>query len=102
MFKIYKVKKLERQKIIDYMALVTRTGKIVWDDKNNELPGTIYENYINDLGKNEKNTNNFLMAMSTNKKEMVGIKEDIGELRNLKQEIMYIAPQIFNNNLKKM
>ena len=63
------------ENLIDYMALITRDNKIIWEDKNKELPGEIYNNCLNDI--------NY-----------------IEDLNQLKQEIIYIDTSIFNINSK--
>lgn len=74
--------------IIDYMALVTRNNEVIWDDKSNTLPGKVYEQHLNSY--NTSISNNSLMALKTNKKEMEG----------LKNEIIFINQELLNNTSK--
>lgn len=87
-------------KVIDYMALVTRDNNVIWDDKSKESPGNIYNKCLNDNAFIKNRENSFSVAIKTNEREMEGLKNNIQELNDLKQEIIYIHPQVFDINSK--
>lgn len=89
------------EEIIDYMALVTRYNEVIWDDKSIEKPGDVYKNYLSDFKNYSSDKNNSHLAFQTNKKEMVGLTADLDELKQLKQQVILINPQIFTTDFKK-
>lgn len=56
--------------IIDYMMLITRDGKMIWDNKSNELPGDIYSNYLNNYNYLNVMDNDPKLALNTGKNEL--------------------------------
>ena len=66
--KIYKIG--VGNKLIDYMAIVKRNNKVIWDLNSKEMPGEIFK-----LGMNEVNSvkNNSVVAENINNKEMQGL-----------------------------
>lgn len=59
------------EKIIDYMSLKTRDGKEIWNDSSKELPGMIFDKYVNNNIISINNNNN--LAIKTVKNEMIGL-----------------------------
>ena len=84
-------------KVIDSMMLVTRDGKVLWNDKSNLLPGVVYNNYINDYYYSKDFNNDPELAFDT------GIKE-LGNLINSDngQEYFYsiILPNLSKTSSK--
>lgn len=79
-----------KENLIDYMALITRDNKIIWEDKNKILPGKIYNSFLNDINYINNKDNNIILAHKTNEREMQGLRSNIEELKQLKQEMVYI------------
>lgn len=89
-----------KENIIDYMALITRDNKIIWENNSKGLPGEVYKNCLNDINYIGNNSNNLNLAYITNEREMIGLKNNIKDLKELKESIVYIYPQILNINTK--
>lgn len=86
--------------IIDYMTVVTRDNEVIWDDKSKESPGIVYKNHLNNINNYRQDDNNFSIAIETNNKEMIGLSDDIEQLKKLKQQFVFVNPQFFNINSK--
>ncbi|MBR6690234.1 MAG: zeta toxin family protein [Bacilli bacterium] len=89
-----------KENIIDYMALLTRDNKIVWEFGNSILPGDVYKECLNNMDYINNKINDSSYAFITNKKELEGISRNIAELNKLKSEIVYVDSRIFNINNK--
>ena len=72
--------------IIDYMALISRDGKVVWDDKSKSNPKDIYEEYLNNPELSKDIKNDFTLSYKSNLKEMEG----------LNQQVVLVVPEILN------
>ena len=82
--------------LIDYMCLVTRNNEVIWDNKtSNKKPGEVYNVYINNVLNNDIQ-NDFSIALKTNYNEMMGLRKKIDKLEQVKKEIIYFNPHIFN------
>lgn len=81
--------------IVDHLVLVSRDGKIIWDDKSKKMPGDIYKEYINmsDLKKGVKNDPN--ISMENNEKELSIILDD--DNNDLADETTYIYSVVMPN-----
>lgn len=92
-----------KNNLIDSMLLITRDGKVIWNDKTKELPGNVFKNYVNDYNYSKHIQNNPAISIKTNKNEMKGLEDKIKELEYLKNEVIYtgIYPEYVNNNVVK-
>lgn len=92
-----------KNNLIDSMLLITRDGKVIWNDKSKELPGNVFKNYVNDYNYSKHVQNNPAISIKTNKNEMKGLEDKIKELEYLKNEVIYtgIYPEYVNNNVVK-
>ena len=77
-----------KKNLINYMALVTRNNKIIWDIKHSKLPGEVYKNVLNNDNYIKNQDNNYFMALKTSSKEIE--KLNIDELKELKEEYVLI------------
>lgn len=85
-----------KENFIDYMAIITRDNKIIWEDKNRISPRVIYSNCLNVANYINEINNNMFFAYKTNKRELQGLTNKINDLERLKQEIIYMNPSVFN------
>lgn len=92
-----------KNNLIDSMLLITRDGKVIWNDKTKKLPGNVFKNYVNDYNYSKHVQNNLAISIKTNKNEMKGLEDKIKELEYLKNEVIYtgIYPEYVNNNVVK-
>ena len=60
-------------KIVDYMVLINRGGEILWSDNMKELPGMIFDNYVNVRDNMNLHMNNANFAVQSNFMESVGL-----------------------------
>lgn len=88
--------------LIDSMLLITRDGKVIWNDKSNIMPGIVFDKYINDYNYSKNIQNNPSIAIKANKNEMKGLEDKIKELNNLKNEIIYASVISTNINNSKI
>lgn len=78
--------------IIDYMAIISRKGNVLWDCHHKGKPGDVYEEQ---LSKNKtQGTNDELKAITNNMKEMVGILHQKEQLNQIKDIVL-----LYNQNL---
>lgn len=76
--------------IIDYMSIVDRRNNEIWNNNYNELPGTIFKN---NLEKDNTKSNDEILSIKTNKREMIGLRQQIESLKS----IMILNPEIVSN-----
>lgn len=62
--------------LIDYMALVTRNGDLLWDDKDLENPSVIFSDYVNN-SKFTKEKNDPIISFNNSKKEISEVERRI-------------------------
>ena len=79
-----------KENIIDYMAIVTRDGKIKWDNKEQTRPGVVYNNLLHSSD-NDYVKNNADISLKTNETEMIGLNKELEELKQLKDNILYYS-----------
>lgn len=65
-----------KDKVVDYLVLVSRSGKVLWDDKSKKMPGDVYRECVNtyDIENVVKNDPN--ISKENSKKELSLILED--------------------------
>ncbi len=81
------------ENIIDYMCIVDRKNNELWNNNHIELPGKIFKN---NLENDNTKSNNELLSIKTNKEEMIGLKEQIQEIENLKS-IIILNPEVISD-----
>lgn len=59
-----------KEKLIDYMAIVKRDNKVIWDLNSKEMPGDVFKLGLYDINKGQ---NNLMVADDINQKEMIGL-----------------------------
>ena len=70
--------------IVDYMAIVSRDGKTLWDNNHKEKPGVLYEKKLSEERTLEYNDK--FKAIVGNDKEMIGLelsKERLNEIKDI-------------------
>lgn len=65
-----------KNETIDYMALITRDGNLVWDDKSNEMPGKVFNDYLNHY-KHIQEKNDPTVSFNNSKKEISRLEQRI-------------------------
>ncbi len=75
--------------LIDYMAIINRNGKVIWDDKSKVNPKEIYINHLNNVS--YEDINHAELSIIGNINEMQGLDDN---------NIMSVIPTIFNNGVK--
>lgn len=85
--------------IIDYMALVSRDGKTLWDNNYGDKPGKIYEEIL--LGKKNNTYNDENKAMIGNEKEMIGLEASKEKLNKIKDIVLLIDQSMLVSNSVK-
>ena len=75
------------------MALVTRKGKVIWDDKSNTMPGKVYNEYLNNIKYSKNIEKNSFISFQNSKKEISNLEET---------NTLYtvILPEFIENNIK--
>lgn len=68
--------------LIDYMALVTRNGNLLWDDKSLENPGIAFSNYVN-KSNYLKEENDPIISLNNSKKEISELERRIKLLNDV-------------------
>lgn len=87
------------KQIIDYMGILSREGKIVWNLDNKEKPGVVYSKMLSGYSLNEQN--DLYKAILANKKEMEGLSSNKDKLIELRETFVYLSPYLFSNDTKK-
>ena len=68
------------------MALISRDGKVIWDDNSKSNPEDVYEEYLNNPQLSKDIKNDFTLSYKSNLKEMEGLNE----------QVVFIVPEILN------
>lgn len=84
---------------VDYMAIVSREGKILWDCNYKEKPGEIYKNCLQSA--EIININDSMKALAGNDREAIGLIDDKEKLMELRENFVLLAPSLFAVDAKK-
>lgn len=84
--------------IIDYMTIVSRDGKALWDSHSKENPGSVYKGALSEISLDKEN--DIEKAMAANRQEMVPLSEHKKELMDLRESLIILSPDLFINGLK--
>lgn len=79
--------------IVDYMMIVSREGRCLWDHNSKEKPGDVYKKYLN--SKTIEKENDSHRAILGNEREMIGLKYQKTQLIDLKESLILLSPVLF-------
>ena len=85
-------------KIIDDFKLCLRSGKIIWDNTCQGLPGNIFNSYLNNFELTKEYINSDLLAFKTDVKEKQGLVDQVKILEKNKQRIIYTVNEDLLNS----
>jgi len=80
--------------IIDYMMLITRDGKMLWDNKVNSMPGDMYRNYLNDYKHLNSVVNDPKLALNTGNNELSLLLNKDGSINGEEYIYSVIMPNL--------
>ncbi len=75
-----------KDSVIDYMAIVSRDGRVLWDNNSKEMPGQVYEEKLSE--ERTKHYNDEIRAIVGNNREMIGLQASKERLNKIKDIVL--------------